>query len=167
MSLACQSRSLTLSELHLLGCLSQLIPSAHLPKTEAQSHFGSHIHSMYIPKASAPGPLLCRCCLGQAFRLCPGRAPHYPFWLVAASISTLHLLLPMATRLNFPKHISNDIFPEKPKMVLLTLQDNLHTAFKYFMVWPQLSFSTLSLSVAFLPTYPTSQPYLLFPLIHC
>lgn len=153
MSQARQSRSLTLSELQVLTL------SSHLPKTEAQSHCRSHIHLMCTPNTSLRLSRLSSLSLlpsSGLFTSALEEPPHYSFWLVSASVSCLHSLLPMATRL-FPKHLPNDVFPEKPKMVLPSLQDNLRTAFKYFMVWPQLCLPTLSLSLIFLPKHPTSQ----------
>lgn len=149
MSQARQSRSLTISELQVL------ISSSHLPKTEAQSHCGSHIHLMCTSNASLRLSRLSSLSLlpsSGLFTSALEEPPHYSFWLVSASVSRLHSLLPMATR-HFPKHLSNDIFPEKPKMVLPSLQDNLCTAFKYFMVWPQLC---LPLYLYLSPFFPST-----------
>lgn len=138
-----------------------------------KSYFGIHICLVGTPKASRFQALFS--VTTTQFRPShrfPGRASMlcYSFWLVClASVSPLHVLLPMATRLAFPKHVSNVIFPEKCKMVFPTLQDNLCRAFKCFMVWSQLSFPTLSLSLVFLlkrPTHFYSNTLLVFPHPH-
>lgn len=125
-----------------------------------RSYFGIHICSVGTPKASLLQALSSVTTTQFRPSYCfPGRASmlRSSFWLVfLASVSLLHVLLPMATRLNFPKHASNVIiFLEKPRMVSLTLQDNLCGAFKYLMVWSQLSFPTASLSLAFPLRHPT------------